>query len=47
MFRLPLFTRLILLLIVIFWVSELQSAWDVPAWGGLIPNEINLGTSKF
>ena len=45
MFRLPLFTRLILLLIIIFWTLELQPAWNVPDWGGLIPNEINLGTS--
>ena len=46
MFRLPLFTRVMLLAIIIFWVLELQTAWDVPAWGALIPKEINLGTSK-
>ncbi|KAL9631521.1 MAG: hypothetical protein Q9164_005845 [Protoblastenia rupestris] len=43
-FRLPLFTRIILLLIAIFWILELQSAWNVPAWGGLVPREVNLGT---
>lgn len=45
-FRLPLFTRIVVLLIVIFWVLELQSAWNVVQWGALIPNEINLRTSK-
>ncbi len=44
--RLPLFTRLILLLILVFWVLKLQSAWDVTQWGALIPKEVNLGTSK-
>ncbi|KAG8529191.1 uncharacterized protein KY384_005826 [Bacidia gigantensis] len=43
-FRLPLFTRITLLLIVIFWILELQSAWDVASWGALIPQEMNLGT---
>ena len=45
-FRLPLFTRIILLLLVAFWILELQSAWDVPAWGALVPQKVNLGTSK-
>ena len=44
-FRVPLFTRIVLLLIVIFWILELQSAWNVVQWGALIPTEINLGTS--
>jgi hypothetical protein len=43
--RLPLFTRLTLLLIFAFWVLELQSAWNVVEWGGLVPNEMNLQTS--
>jgi glycosylphosphatidylinositol transamidase len=46
-FRLPLFTRIVLLLIVAFWILELQSAWDVIQWGGLIPREIGLGTSMW
>ena len=46
-FRLPLFTRIILLLIALFWVLELQKAWDVTQWGALIPKEVNLGTSTF
>jgi len=43
-FRLPLFTRLILLAIVIFWLLGLQSAWSVTKWGWLEPSEINFGT---
>lgn len=44
-FRLPLFTRIILLLIVLFWILELQSAWNVTQWGALVPEKVNLGTS--
>jgi len=46
-FRLPLFTRIILLSIVLFWILELQSAWNVTQWGALVPKEVNLGTSMF
>lgn len=45
-FRLPLFTRLVLSVISIFWVLELQSAWNVVAWGGLVPQDVGFGTSK-
>ena len=44
-FRLPLFTRIVLLFIIIFWILELQSAWNVAQWGALVPEEVNLGTS--
>lgn len=43
-FRLPLFTRAVLLIIVICWLLELQSLWDVVTWGALIPNETNIST---
>lgn len=43
--RLPLFTRLVLLVIFAFWLLELQTIWSVVQWGALIPDEINLGTS--
>ena len=46
-FRLPLFTRIILLVITVFWLLELQSVWDVVAWGALIPAEMGLGTSEW
>ncbi|MCJ1338487.1 putative rhomboid protease [Bachmanniomyces sp. S44760] len=42
--RLPLFTRVILVIIPVLWIVELQSAWDVVQWGGLVPSEVNLGT---
>ncbi|KIW89133.1 uncharacterized protein Z519_09985 [Cladophialophora bantiana CBS 173.52] len=42
--RLPLFTRLILLAIVAFWLLELQTVWSVIKWGSLEPREINLGS---
>ncbi|EXJ90025.1 glycosylphosphatidylinositol transamidase [Capronia epimyces CBS 606.96] len=44
LFRLPLFTRLILLAIVAFWVLELQSVWSVIQWGSLTPKEIGFGS---
>ncbi|MCJ1224116.1 putative rhomboid protease [Toensbergia leucococca] len=43
-FRLPLFTRMIIVLITVFGILELQSAWDVKKWGALIPNEMGFGT---
>ncbi|KAL2055323.1 hypothetical protein ABVK25_004131 [Lepraria finkii] len=43
-FRLPLFTRIILLFTILFWILELQSAWNVVLWGALVPEEVNLGT---
>jgi len=42
--RLPLFTRLIVSLIVAFWVVRFQSMWDVRAWGSLIPKETGVAT---
>ena len=47
LFRLPLFTRAVLLFISVFWILELQSAWNVAQWGALVPKEVNLGTSTF
>ncbi|KAL8693569.1 MAG: hypothetical protein Q9218_001611 [Villophora microphyllina] len=43
-FRLPLLTRIILVLVALFWILELQQVWNVVQWGALIPDEINLGT---
>jgi glycosylphosphatidylinositol transamidase len=43
-FRLPLFTRLILLAIIAFWVLELQTVWSVIQWGALIPKEIGFSS---
>ncbi|KAH9904566.1 Gaa1-like protein [Xylariomycetidae sp. FL2044] len=43
-FRLPLFTRCIILIIVAFWLVGIQSVWDLRQWGALIPNEIGIKT---
>lgn len=45
-FRIPLFTRLVLLLILLFWILELQTAWDIAQWGALVPLQVNLTTSR-
>ncbi|KJZ76199.1 Rhomboid protein 2 [Hirsutella minnesotensis 3608] len=41
-FRLPLFTRAILLIITLFWGINVLSVWDIKAWGALIPDKISL-----
>lgn len=46
-FRLPLFTRGIIFVIVALHFASLQSVWDVQQWGALIPDEIGLSTSQF
>ena len=45
LFRIPLFTRIALILITLFWILEFQSKWDVAQWGALVPLEVNLSTS--
>ncbi|RDW94051.1 rhomboid protease family protein RBD2 [Aspergillus mulundensis] len=42
--RLPLFTRLVILAILVFWLLELQTVWSVVQWGALIPDELGLKT---
>ncbi|KAI3319029.1 rhomboid family protein [Xylariaceae sp. AK1471] len=43
-FRLPLFTRVMLVVMVAFGLAGLQSVWDIKQWGSLIPNEIGITT---
>ncbi len=45
-FRLPLFTRLVIFIIIFFWIVSVQSFWDVQKWGALIPKEIGLSSCK-
>ena len=45
-FRLPLFTRMMLAAIVLFELIGLQSAWNVRNWGALIPDQMNFATRK-
>ncbi|KAK0764583.1 hypothetical protein N5P37_002049 [Trichoderma harzianum] len=40
-FRLPLFTRAILLAIICFWLASLPGYWDVRLWGSLIPDKMS------
>ena len=40
--RLPLFTRGVILAILIFWVLELQTVWSVIEWGCLKPSQIGI-----
>lgn len=44
--RLPLFTRLVLLVIVAFLLLEIQSVWSVVRWGALVPDEMGIRGSK-
>ncbi|KAL8943280.1 MAG: hypothetical protein Q9216_001191 [Gyalolechia sp. 2 TL-2023] len=43
-FRLPLFTRIVLVFVSLFWILELPQIWDVVQWGALVPKEVHLGT---
>ncbi|KAI1004785.1 Rhomboid protein 2 [Podosphaera aphanis] len=42
LFRLPLFTRLVTLAILLLWIAGLQPVWDIQKWGALIPEEVGL-----
>lgn len=45
-FRLPLFTRAMVLIIVVLELVGLQTVWDLRQWGSLIPDQISFGTGK-
>ncbi|KAI1147486.1 Gaa1-like protein [Nemania diffusa] len=44
LFRIPLFTRAMLAVMIAFALAGLQSSWDIRQWGALIPNELNITT---
>lgn len=48
-YRLPLFTRLVVFIIVATWVASaaLGKTWDIPAWGALVPDEVGFATCTF
>lgn len=48
-YRLPLFTRILLFLIVAAWVAKvvLLDAFDVIAWGALVPEEVGITSCMF
>ncbi|ROT37906.1 rhomboid family protein [Sodiomyces alkalinus F11] len=43
--RLPLFTRVVVLVILLAWLVGLQQAWDVRKWGALDPTEISFASA--
>lgn len=45
-FRLPLFTRAIALIIIALWLVGLQSVWDLRQWGAMIPDQISFATGS-
>ncbi|KXH52285.1 rhomboid family protein [Colletotrichum nymphaeae SA-01] len=45
-FRLPLFTRIVLLVIIAAWFAGLQHSWDVRHWGALIPDQLSFTSCK-
>jgi membrane associated rhomboid family serine protease len=45
-FRLPLFTRAMILIIVLLWLAGIQSVWDLRQWGSLIPDQISITTGE-
>lgn len=40
-FRLPLFTRIVLLVIIAAWIAGFQSVWRLSEWGALIPDQLS------
>lgn len=47
-FRLPLFTRVVVGALVGVWVVQVVvPGWDLQAWGALVPAEVGLSSSKF
>lgn len=49
-FRLPLFTRLAIAIIVAAWVVQIAvpvAQWDVKAWGALVPAEVDFSSREF
>ncbi|KAH8156379.1 hypothetical protein CIB48_g11868 [Xylaria polymorpha] len=44
LFRLPLFTRAMLVIMIVFGLVGLQAAWDIRQWGALIPDELGITT---
>jgi len=42
--RLPLFTRAVVVAIVVFWIVGVQSVWDVRAWGALVPDLVGISS---
>lgn len=48
-FKLPLFTRLMILAIVTTWFVGVvaDTRWDVRAWGALVPDEVGISSCEW
>ena len=47
--RLPLATRIVIVVTVFIWVFGMllsTAVWDVVAWGALVPEKVNLSSSQ-
>lgn len=42
MSRLPLFTRAVILVIIMAEIVGFQSVWDIRQWGSLIPDQLSI-----
>jgi len=43
-FRLPIFTRGVVLIITLVWIVGVQSVWDEREWGALVPDKTGITT---
>jgi len=43
--RLPIFTRVVVLIIALVWLVGVQTVWDERDWGALVPDKIGLTSS--
>lgn len=46
-FRLPFFTRMVLLVIILFWALQLANFWNVVEWGALTPSRVGIRSCMF
>jgi hypothetical protein len=45
--RLPLFTRIVLVVIILAEIIGFQSVWDIRQWGALIPDQLSIFNGTF
>lgn len=47
-YKLPFFTRLVILILVATWAAGvvLGAKWDIQAWGALVPDEVGLSSCE-
>lgn len=45
-FRLPLFTRAMIVIILGLWILSVPRFWNLQQWGALIPSEVSFTSGK-